>query len=168
MASAKTRTFELTVEIQADSTADNQTIDLSDYVDIADNEAFLLQEWDIMLDPNQALPAVDVAEAIFQIADSNIADFVSINDRTSLGVARLIYGPLINGAQWGSKELSMSHDSEYGNNLIVSKTLWVRNETNSATAYTADHTLTLRGKIVRPTAKDYMALVLTQTGQIAA
>ena len=32
---------------------------------------------------------------------------------------------------------------------------------------TTNYTLRLKGKIVKPTAKDYMALVLTQTGNVA-
>jgi hypothetical protein len=52
--------------------------------------------------------------------------------------------------------------------LIVSKTLYCRTESNSqGTAQTLSHTLRIKGKIVKPSAKDYMALVLTQTGNVA-
>ena len=159
MASAKTKTFEITALIQADTTADNQPLDLTDYVDVADNEVFMIEEWDVMLDPTEAFPAL--ADCRFQIADTNIAAFVSLNDRTSVGVARIGY----DGATLSTnKVLSMSSDTNYGENLIVSRTLWVRNESSAGTL---DHTLTIRGKIVKPTAKEYMALVLTQTGQVA-
>lgn len=161
MSKAKTKTFEITALIQADSTADNQELDLTDYVDVADGEVFLIQEWDIMLDPTEAFPADN--ECIFQIVDSNVTTFVSINDRTSIGVARLGY----NLADFQiNKTLSMSHDTDYGENLIVSRSLWVRNECSAS--LNLDHTLTIRGKIVKPTAKQYMALVLTQTGQVSA
>ena len=52
--------------------------------------------------------------------------------------------------------------------LIVNKTLYCRTESNSTgTAQTLNHTLRIKGKIVKPSAKDYMALVLTQTGNVA-
>lgn len=166
MAAAKTKNFQLTIRIDADTTADNQEIDLSDYIDIADNEAFELQDWDVMLDPNSGsltdlFPTAD-STCVFQLADSNLASFVSDNQRTSLGVARISY-QVANLTT--DKNVSMSHDNDFFENLVVSKTLWVRNE---STAGTLTHTMTLRGRIVKPSAKDYMALILTQTGQIAA
>jgi len=166
MAAAKTKNFQLTIRIDADTTADNQEIDLSDYIDIADNEAFELQDWDVMLDPNSGsltdlFPTSD-STCVFQLADSNLASFVSDNQRTSLGVARISY-QVTNLTT--DKNVSMSHDNDFFENLVVSKTLWVRNE---STAGTLTHTMTLRGRIVKPSAKDYMALILTQTGQIAA
>lgn len=159
MASAKTKTFEITALVQADASADNQPLDLTDYVDVADNEVFLIQEWDVMLDPNVTFPTLSLCT--FQIADTNISDFVSLNDRTSIGVARIGYDA---STFTTTKELSMSADTNYGENLIVSRTLWVRNESSVGTL---NHTLTIRGKIVKPSAKEYMALVLTQTGQVA-
>lgn len=166
MAAAKTKNFQLTIRIDADPSADNQEIDLSDYIDIADNEAFELQDWDVMLDPNSGdltdlFPSAD-STCVFQLADSNLASFVSDNQRTSLGVARISYKT---SNLTTDKNVSMSHDNDFFENLVVSKTLWVRNE---STTGTLTHTMTLRGRIVKPSAKDYMALILTQTGQIAA
>jgi hypothetical protein len=166
MAAAKTKNFQLTIRIDADPTADNQEIDLSDYIDIADNEAFELQDWDVMLDPNSGsltdLFPTDNSTCVFQLADSNLASFVSDNQRTSLGVARISYNAT---NLTTDKNVSMSHDNDFYENLVVSKTLWVRNE---STTGTLTHTMTLRGRIVKPSAKDYMALILTQTGQVAA
>ena len=166
MATAKTKTFELTIKIDADTGADNQEVDMSDYIDVADNEVFELADWDIMLDPNSGsltngFPSAN-STCTFQIADSNLTSFVSDNQRTSLGVARLSY-QVANLTT--DKVVSMSHDNDFMENLVVSRTLWVRNE---STAGTLTHTMTLRGRIVKPTAKDYMALILTQTGQIAS
>lgn len=166
MASAKTKTFELTIKIDADTSADNQEVDMSDYIDVADNEVFELADWDVMLDPNSGsltnlFPSAD-STCVFQLADSNLTTFVSDNQRTSLGVARISYN-LSNLTT--DKNVSMSHDNEFMENLVVSRTLWVRNE---STAGTLTHTMTLRGRIVKPSAKDYMALILTQTGQIAS
>ena len=85
MAKASTRDFEIYIELAA-GTAGNTALDLTDYVDIADNQAFEVHEVDIVLDPTEAFPAD--TEALFQLADSNIGAFVSHSDRTSLYVAR--------------------------------------------------------------------------------
>ena len=156
MASAKTKEFEIFVAVGADPTADNQALDLTDYVDIADNEALEIHEVDIVLDPTESFPTADT-ELIFQLADSNIQDFVSHADRTSLYVSRQVYG--FDPNQY-TEQTSFSSITP----LIVSKTLWCRNESSSGTY---DMTLRLKGRIVKPSAKDYMALVLTQTGNVA-
>lgn len=159
---AKTNEFEIYLKAVAGNAAGNTTLDMTDYVDIADNEAFEVHEVDIVLDPTEAMP--DTAEAIFQLADSNIQSFVSHSDRTSLYVARFSYQG--NGAG----EYGMWHEESFSSltPLIVNKTLFLRTESNShGTAQTLDHTLRIKGKIVKPSAKDYMALVLTQTGNVA-
>ena len=156
MAKAATKEFEIYVELQSTTTAANQTLDMTDYVDIADNQAFEVHEVDIVLDPDQAFPAADV-EGIFQLADSNITAFVSHADRTSLYVARKTYD---------TATLGMFHQESFSSltPLIVSKTLFCR---NSVSTGTENFTLRLKGRIVTSTAKDYMALVLTQTGNLA-
>ena len=88
---AKTNEFEIYIELAATTTAGNTALDLTDYVDIADNEAFKVDEVDIVLDPTSAFPGSDT-EALFQLADSNITAFVSHADRTSLYVARQTFG----------------------------------------------------------------------------
>jgi hypothetical protein len=155
MAKALTRDFEIYILTQADTTADNSALDMTDYVDIADNEAFEIHELDIVLDPTQAFPAD--TECLFQLADSNIQAFVSHSDRSSLYVARQTFD---------LSNLAMYHQESFSSitPLIVSKTLWLRNE---ASAGTLNFTLRIKGRIVRPSAKDYMALVLTQTGNVA-
>ena len=156
MASAKTKEFEIFIETLADTGAGNTSLDLTDYVDIADNEAFEIHEVDIVLDPTESFPTADT-ELLFQLADSNIQSFVSHADRTSLYVCRQTYG---------IADLVMSEQTSFSSitPLIVSKTLWLRNE-SSAGSY--DCTLRIKGRIVKPSAKDYMALVLTQTGNVA-
>ena len=92
MAAAKTKEFEIYISTQADVTADNAVLDLTDYVDIADNEAFEIHECRLTLDPNEKVSDLTAdAEVIFQLADSNIQAFVSHADRTSLYVARFTY-----------------------------------------------------------------------------
>lgn len=156
MAAAKTREFEIYLETTADTSADNSTLDLTDYVDVADNEAFEIHAVDIVLDPAEDIPAA-VTELKFQLADSNIQNFVSHADRTSLFVARMLMGQTIGVL---SEQTSFSDITP----LIVSKTLYLRNE---ASAGTLDCTLRIKGRVVKPSAKDYMALVLTQTGNVA-
>jgi hypothetical protein len=157
MATAKTKEFEIYHSTLADTSADNTTLDLTDYVDIADNEALEIHEVDIIMDPGQTFPAGNVYD--FQLADSNISTFVSHADRTSLYVARIVYGGT-------APDLLMSEENSFSSitPLIVSKTLWLRNE---ASATSRNFTIRLKGRIVKPSAKDYMALVLTQTGNVA-
>ena len=160
---AKTNEFEIYVKLATTNAAANTALDMTDYVDVADNEAFQVDEVDIILDPNDALP--DSGEAIFQLADSNITGFVSHADRTSLYTARQLFQGTAAG------ELGFWHMESFSSltPLIVNKTLYLRSEGNGsgATWSTTNFTLRLKGKIVKPTAKDYMALVLTQTGNVA-
>jgi len=160
---AVTKEFEIYIEVDAQNTAANLTLDMTDYVDIADNEAFQVDELDIVLDMTEAMP--DTCEALFQLADSNIQAFISHADRSSLYVARFGYEGNAAG------EFGMYHQDSFSSltPLIVSKTLFLRSETNSvgAAAQSLSHTLRIKGKIVKPSAKDYMALVLTQTGNLA-
>lgn len=154
---AKTNEFEIYVLVNALTAAANTSLDMTDYVDVADNEAFEIHAVDIELDPTEALPGA--SEAIFQLADSNIQTFVSHSDRTSLYVARQTYN---------SSTIGMYHEASFSDitPLIVNKTLFCRSELNGS-ASDLDFTLRIKGKIVKPSAKDYMALVLTQTGNVA-
>ena len=156
MAKASTRDFEIYVELETSGTAANTTLDLTDYVDIADNQAFEVHEVDIVLDPQESFPTTNT-ESKFQLADSNIQAFVSHSDRTSLYVARQTFD---------AAALGMWHQESFSSltPLIVSKTLWLRSESSFGTP---DFTIRLKGRIVTPSAKDYMALVLTQTGNVA-
>lgn len=162
MASAKTKEFEIFVEVSADSSADNQALDLTDYVDIADNQAFEIHDLNLVIDPTfSVLPGLTAeTEAIFQLADSNIQNFVSHADRTSIYVCR----QLINSIAAQPHSIYEQESFASITPLIVSKTLWLRNVTSGPTI---PFTLRMKGKIVSPSAKDYMALVLTQTGNVA-
>ena len=161
MAAAKTKEFEIYIQTFADLTADNAVLDLTDYVDIADNEAFEIHECRLTLDPTEKVSALTSdAEVIFQLADSNIQAFVSHADRTSLYVARFTYDTATLGMYFEESFSSLTP-------LIVSKTLWLRNEADGQAALSLDYTLRIKGRIVKPSAKDYMALVLTQTGNVA-
>lgn len=156
MAKASTKEFEIYIELDASNTPSNTVLDLTDYVDIADNQAFEVHEVDIILDPNTAFPA-NLVECRFQLADSNIQDFVTHADRTSLYVARQTFDPAT---------VAMYHQESFSSltPLIVSKSLWCRTLTSVGSE---DFTLRIKGRIVTPSAKDYMALVLTQTGNVA-
>jgi len=156
MAKASTRDFEIYVELATTTAEANQALDLTDYVDIADNQAFEVHEVDIVLDPTEDFPTADT-ESKFQLADSNIQAFVSHSDRTSLYVSRQTFGVA---------DLVMSHQESFSSltPLIVSKTIFCRNVSSLGSP---DYTLRLKGRIVTPSAKDYMALVLTQTGNVA-
>ena len=157
---AKTNEFELFAEISVSATAANTPLDMTDYVDIADNQAFEVHEIDIVYDVTQGFPGTN-SDAVFQLADSNIANFVTHADRTSLYVQRQTFD---------STTLGMYRQESFSSltPLIVSKTLFLRSDLLAgAGGATLDFTLRMKGKIVTPSAKDYMALVLTQTGNVA-
>ena len=160
---ASTKEFEIYIQVATGNVAANTALDMTDYVDIADNEAFLAEEIDIVLDPTSTLP--DTGEAIFQLADSNIGAFVSHADRTSLYTQRQLYQGNAAG------EYGFWHMESFSSltPLIVSKTLFLRSEGNLQTGAwpSTNYALRIKGKIVKPSAKDYMALVLTQTGNVA-
>jgi len=165
MATAKTNEFELYANFTATTTATNLVLDLSDYVDIADNEAFKMMEWEIGLEPQQSWPANTTAttgiELNTQLADTNIGAFVSHADRTSIGVNRQTWN-VTPFAHTEQHDLSSGPDN--APTLIVSKNLWLRIETNNGTD---EYYIRMRGKIVKPTKDDFMALILTQTGAVA-
>ena len=160
MAKAQTKDFEIMIELAVGAAAATTSLDMTDYVDIADNEAFEVHEIDIVLDPTQSVAGLGApVEAIFQLADSNIQAFVSHADRTSLYVDRQL---------WDAVNLQYSFQDSFSSltPLIVSKTVFCRNIHDLA-GTTLDFTLRIKGRIVKPSAKDYMALVLTQTGNVA-
>lgn len=160
MANAKTKEFEIMIEIGATTTASTTPLDMTDYVDIADNEAFEVHEVDLVLDPTESIASFGAdVEARFQLADSNIQAFVSHSDRTSLYVTR----QLLDSPSLAAYEQSSFSDLTP---LIVSKTIFLRH-IHDLVGQTLDYTLRIKGRIVKPSAKDYMALVLTQTGNVA-
>ena len=158
MAKASTRDFEIYVKLATTTAEANQALDLTDYVDIAENQAFEVHEVDIVLDMTEDFPANDT-DSKFQLADSNIQAFVSHADRTSLYVARQTFD---------TSDLAMYHQESFSSltPLIVSKTIFCRHVSNGAVG-TENFTLRMKGRVVTPSAKDYMALVLTQTGNVA-
>lgn len=164
MASSKTKQFEIYADLDISTTASNTVLDLSDYVDVADNEVFALEEWDVLINPTEPWPTTE-QDIRIQMADSNISDFVSHADRTSMGVARLLLNTTTETGRTFFDEYDLAHDDNGEPTLIVSKSLWVRTIGSSAGA--VSFAIRLRGKIVKPSAKDYMALVLTQTGNLA-
>lgn len=160
MAKAQTKDFEIMIELGVTSTASTTALDMTDYVDIADNEAFEVHEVDIVLDPTAlATSLAGPMEALFQLADSNIQAFVSHADRTSLYIDRQL---------WDASTSTYNFQDSFSSltPLIVSKTIFCRHDQTIAGA-TVDFTLRIKGRIVKPSAKDYMALVLTQTGNVA-
>ena len=160
---AKTNEFEIYVQTAADSTADNTVLDLTDYVDIADNEAFEIHEISIVMDLTEAYPSQSV-EYLFQLADQNIGGFVSHVNRSSLFTSRQMFSTQsgTSAPETFSEQTSFSTLTP----LIVSKTLYLRNQASAGPS--TNFTMRMKGKIVKPSAKDYMALVLTQTGNVGA
>ena len=168
MAKAVTKEFELYAEFATTTTPTNTVLALSDYVDIADNEAFKMLDWEIGLSPTADWPEnstpADGVEANFQLADTNIGDFVSHADRTSIGINRQTFNvePFAH-----TLEHDLSSGTDNAPTLIVSKNLWLRAALLTSGSPNTDFYIRIRGKIVRPTKADFMALILTQTGSVA-
>ena len=133
MAKANTNEFELFVSADVSATAANTTLDMTDYVDIADNQAFEIHEIDIVLDPTEAFPATDTC-AVFQLSDANLANFVSHSERSSLYIARQTYD---------AATLSMFEQTSFSSitPLIVSKTLYLRHDILTARIVTGKQSL---------------------------
>lgn len=160
---AKTNEFEIYVQTAADTTADNTVLDLTDYVDIADNEAFEIHDIALVMDPTESYPAAGT-QYLFQLMDQNNGGFVSHVNRSSLYISRQIFE-----VEAGSGDpAGITEQTSFSTltPLIVSKTLYLRNEASAGAS--TNFTMRLKGKIVKPSAKDYMALVLTQTGNVGA
>ena len=160
MANAKTKEFEIMIELDVGTGADTTSLDMTDYVDIADNEAFEVHDVDLVLDMTETVAGFGAnTEVRFQLADSNIQSYVSHADRTSLYVARQLFDVTT---------LALFEQTSFSDitPLIVNKSLFIRHDHDLA-GQTLDYTLRIKGRIVKPSAKDYMALVLTQTGNVA-
>ena len=120
---AKTNEFEIYVQTAADVTGDNTVLDLTDYVDIADNEAFEIHEIAIVMDLTENFPP-QPTEYKFQLAAQNIGGFVSHVNRSSLFTSRQMFS-----TQSGTGDVEgFTEQTSFSTltPLIVSKTLYLR------------------------------------------
>ena len=153
MATAKTKEFEIFTTIEATATGATATIDLNDFVEVADMEAFGLEAVEIVVDATQANPENSIYRA--QLATEALGNgFISHASYNSL---YLIY---VNTNQSFTQE-SLSLGDTSGVRYIPGGTLYIRADRENATA-NQDLAVRLTGKIAKLSAKDYMALALTK------
>lgn len=153
MANAKTKEFEIFTTITATAAGATATIDLNDFVEVADMEAFGLEAVEIMTDATQTNPENSIFRA--QLASENLGSgFISHASYNSL---YLIYQ---NTNQSFVRE-SLSLGDTAGVRYIPGGTLYVRADRENSTA-DQDLAIRLTGKIAKLSAKDYMALALTK------
>lgn len=153
MANAKTRDFEVFTTITANATGNVATIDLNDFVEVADMEAFGLEGVEIVIDSNETTPETAIYRA--QLASENLANgFISHASYNSLYL-NYTNVPL------GFTQESLSLGDVSGVRYVPGGTLYIRadKETGANDIFLA---VRLTGKIAKLSAKDYMALALTK------
>ena len=153
MATAKTKEFEIFTTIEATNTGATATIDLNDFVEVADMEAFGLEAIEIVLNTDVADPSTSVYRA--QVATENLGQgFINHASYNSL------YLTYVNAATAFVQE-SLSLGDTSGIRYIPGGTLYIRADRETA-ATNQDLAVRLTGKISKLSAKDYMALALTK------
>lgn len=153
MANAKTKDFEIFTTITANAAGTTATIDLNDFVEVADMEAFGLEGVEIVMDTTETTPETSIYRA--QIASENLSGgFISHASYNSL---YLNYTNVLLG--FSQESLSLGDVS--GVRYIPGGTLYIRADRETSAA---DVSLAVRltGKIAKLSAKDYMALALTK------
>lgn len=153
MANAKTKDFEIFTTIEATATGATATIDLNDFVEVADMEAFGLEAVEIVLNTDVSDPSTSIYRA--QLASEDLsAGFISHASYNSL------YLTYVNAPQAFVQE-SLSLGDTSGIRYIPGGTLYIRADRETAAA-NQDLAVRLTGKIAKLSAKDYMALALTK------
>jgi len=154
MASAKTKDFEVFETITANAAGNVQTIDLNTFVNVAEMEAFGIEDVHIGIDTTAANP--DTAEFMAQLALEDLsAGFVSHASYDSLYLT-------FQDATTGFVEESLSLGDVKELRYVPGGQLQVRaDRINGAT----DTPLYIRitGKIAKLSAADYMSLALTNS-----
>lgn len=153
MAKAQTRDFELFTTIQATTSGNSATIDLNEFVDVADMEAFGLEGIEVGIDTNETTP--ETAEYLVQVALEDLSGaFISHASYNSL---YLNFTDVTTGSSQESLSLGNVKDVRY----VPGGTLYIRaDQMNGASA--TNLYVRLTGKIATLSAKDYMALALTK------
>ena len=153
MANAKTKEFEIFTTITATSAGDTATINLNDFVEVADMEAFGLEAVEIVVDSTSGNPEGAIYRA--QLAIENLGSgFISHASYNSLYLT-YVNTPL----GWSQESLSLGDTA--GIRYIPGGTLYIRADRETA-SNNSDLAVRLTGKIAKLSAKDYMALALTK------
>jgi hypothetical protein len=154
MAAAKTKDFEIFETIVANAAGNTQTIDLNTFVNVAEMEAFGIDEVHIGLDATETTPST--SEFMAQLALEDLAgNFISHASYDSL---YLTFQDATTG--YGEESLSLGDVKEL--RYVPGGQLQVR---ASRVGGSSDVNLYIRitGKIAKLSAADYMSLALTNS-----
>lgn len=154
MASAKTRDFEVFETIVANAAGNVQTIDLNTFVNVAEMEAFGIEQVHIGIDTTETTPATSIFMAQLALEDLSGA-FISHASFDSLYLT-------FSDATTGFVEESLSLGDVKQIRYVPGGQLQVRADRTSGTS---DVNLYIRitGKISKLSASDYMSLALTNS-----
>jgi len=154
MASAKTRDFEVFETIVDNAAGNVQTIDLNTFVDVAEMEAFRIEQVHIGIDTTETTPATSIFMAQLALEDLSVA-FISHASFDSLYLT-------FSDATTGFVEESLSLGDVKQIRYVPGGQLQVRADRTSGTS---DVNLYIRitGKISKLSASDYMSLALTNS-----
>jgi hypothetical protein len=154
MASAKTRDFEVFESITANNAGNVATIDLNTFVNVAEMEAFGIEEVHIGVDATAANP--DTAEFMAQLALEDLsAGFISHASYDSLYLT-------FTDATTGFVEESLSLGDVKQIRYVPGGQLQVRADRVNGTTDTPLY-IRITGKISKLSAADYMSLALTNS-----
>lgn len=155
MATKKTNEFEIFVSMSADSTPTAELIDLNSYVQVAEMEAFGLENVEVGVEPDEVVGDIFGNKTMVQIALSDLSSgFIphSTYDSVFLGV---------HDGTTGFTNESLSLGDGKAVRFIPGGLLDVRSYASTAT----NMWIRLTGYIAKLDSKDYLALVMTERGQ---
>lgn len=154
MAAAKTKDFEIFETITANAAGNTQTIDLNTFVNVAEMEAFGIEEVHIGIDATETTP--ETSEFMAQLALEDLAGgFISHASYDSLYLT-------FQDVTTGFVEESLSLGDVKQIRYVPGGQLQVRADRMNGTS---DVNLYIRitGKIAKLSAQDYMSLALTNS-----
>ena len=153
MATAKTRDFELFDTITANAPGSSRSLDLNEFVDVADMEAFGIESIEIGIDATETTP--ETAVYLTQVALEDLSGgFISHASYNSLYTK---FADVPTG--YSEESLSLGDVKEV--RYVPGGTIYMRaDQMGGATSSTLYIRIT--GKIATLSAKDYMALALTK------
>lgn len=155
MANKKTKEFEIFVDMSADTSPTSETIDLNQFVQVADMEAFGLTSVEVGIQPDEVVGDLFSNKTVVQVALCDLqSGFVHHSNYDSLFLS-------YQDGSTGFVNESLSLGDSSGVRYVPGGLIDVR-------AYAATATnmwIRLSGHIATLSSKDYLALVMTERGQ---
>lgn len=155
MATKKTKEFEIFVDMSADTTPTSETIDLNQYVQVADMEAFGLVEVQVGIQPDENVGDLFGNKTVVQLSLSDLSNgFIHHSNYDSLFLS-------YHDGTTGFVNESLSLGDTKGVRFVPGGLIDVRSYAATAT----NMWIRLSGYVAKLDSKDYLALVMTERGQ---